>query len=257
MAAMTFGAEVLRVRAREADALDSVDGVDRAQKLGEVGADVAAVGIDVLAEQRHFLDPLAGEARHLGEHISWAPADLAPAHRRDDAVRADGVAAHRDLHPRLHGPLAVRWKLGRERALLADPEAAARDAHSSGADPVAQVGDRARPEGDVHERVLLEDALALRFRVAAADRDHPLGVALLEDARVAEVRREPRVRLLADRARVEDEDVRVLRLDCLAQPELLEQALDPLGIVRVHLAPERGDVVALHAEDGSRVKIGR
>ena len=33
------GAEVLRVRAREADALDPVDGIDGAQQLGEVGAE--------------------------------------------------------------------------------------------------------------------------------------------------------------------------------------------------------------------------
>jgi hypothetical protein len=63
------------------------------------------------------------------------------------------------------------------------------------------------------------------------------------------VRREPRVRLLADRARVEDEDVGVVRLDGLAQAELLEHALDPLRVVGVHLAAERGDVVAaVHAD---------
>ena len=33
---------------------------------------------------------------------------------------------------------------------------------------------------------------------------------------------------------------------CLAEPERLEHALDPLGVVRVHLAAERGDVVPLH-----------
>ena len=33
----------------------------------------------------------------------------------------------------------------------------------------------------------------------------------------------------------------------LAEPELLEHALDALGVVRVHLAAERRDVVAAHA----------
>ena len=37
-------AEVLRVRAREADALDPVDGVARAQQLAELGADRRARG---------------------------------------------------------------------------------------------------------------------------------------------------------------------------------------------------------------------
>ena len=35
-------AEVLRVRAREADALDAVDGVARAQQLAELGASSGA-----------------------------------------------------------------------------------------------------------------------------------------------------------------------------------------------------------------------
>ena len=37
-------AEVLRVRAREADALDAVDGVAGAEQLAELGADVRARG---------------------------------------------------------------------------------------------------------------------------------------------------------------------------------------------------------------------
>ena len=51
-------AEVLRVRAREADALDALDGVAGAQQLAELGADVrrevAAPRVDVLAEQREL-----------------------------------------------------------------------------------------------------------------------------------------------------------------------------------------------------------
>ena len=34
----------------------------------------------------------------------------------------------------------------------------------------------------------------------------------------------------------------------LAEPELLEHALDALGVVRVHLAPERRNVVAAHGD---------
>ena len=51
-------AEVLGMRAREADALDPVDRVARAQQLAELGVDlrreVAAPRVDVLAEQRHL-----------------------------------------------------------------------------------------------------------------------------------------------------------------------------------------------------------
>ena len=62
------------------------------------------------------------------------------------------------------------------------------------------------------------------------------------------MRRELRVRLLPNRARVEDDDVRVLGLRYLAETQLLEHALDALGIVSVHLAAEGRDVVSAHRE---------
>ena len=74
--------------------------------------------------------------------------------------------------------------------------------------------------------------------------------------RVAEVRGELRVGLLADRAGVEDEDVGVLGLRRLAEPERLEHALDALRVVSVHLAAERRDVVAPHAGEGSPGRPG-
>src|SRR5579883_781852 len=248
-------AEVLRVRAREPDPLDPLDGVAGAQELAEVGPElgreVPPPRVHVLAEQRHLLDALGGELRHLGEDVARTPALLPPAHRRDDAVRAGRVAAHRHLHPRLERPLPVGRQRGRERAVL-EPEAPARDARASRPEPVAEVRDRAGPEGDVDAREELEDALALRLRVAAADRDHPLGVLALAREGSAEVGGEPRVGLLADRARVEDDDVRLLGPRRLAEPELLEQALDPLRVVGVHLAAEGRDPVAAHAAQGSR-----
>ena len=106
--------------------------------------------------------------------------------------------------------------------------------------------DRARPEGDVDLGVELEDPLALRLCIAAADRDDELGILSLARAGVAEVRGQLRVGLLADRAGVEDEHVGVLLRRRLAEPERLEHALDPLGVVGVHLAAERGDVVSPH-----------
>ena len=78
-----------------------------------------------------------------------------------------------------------------------------------------------------------------------------LRVALLEGARVAEVRREARVGLLADRAGVEDEHVGVVLGGRLAQAELLEQALDPLGVVSVHLAAEGANEVTTHRTERS------
>src|SRR5207253_7876832 len=120
---------------------------------------------------------------------------LAPADARDDAVRADGVAAHRHLHPCLHRTVAMGRELGREAAFLARAEGVPSDTGAAGAEPVAEMADRPGAEGDVDERVELEDLFALRFGVATADRYHRLGPATLERRRVAEVRGGPVFRL--------------------------------------------------------------
>jgi hypothetical protein len=102
-------------------------------------------------------------------------------------------------------------------------------------------------EGDVDEREAREDLVLDRLRPAAADADDPLGVLALEALGVAEVREELAVGLLADRAGVEEDDVGVRGGGRLGVAERLEHALHPLGVVLVHLAAERRDVVALHA----------
>jgi hypothetical protein len=240
-------AEVLRMRAREADPLDPLDGVAGAQQLAElrveVGAQVAAPGVHVLTEQRDLLHTVGGEPGHLRHDLSGPAALLAAADCRDDAVRALGVAAHRHLHPGAVRALAVHRQVAGE--VLVRAEATAWGL-SSRPDPLAEVRDRARAEGDVDLRVELEDPLLLGLGVAAADRDHEVGVAPLARAGVAEVRGELRVRLLSDRARVEDEHVGVLLPWRLTEPERLQHALDPLRVVGVHLAAERRDVVPLH-----------
>jgi hypothetical protein len=114
------------------------------------------------------------------------------------------------------------------------------------AEPFAEVVNRARAERDVDERVTLEDPVALRLCVATADGDHGLWVTGLLCLRVAEVRGEALIGLLADGAGIEDEDVSLVGPCRFAQAELLEQAADALGVVRVHLAAERRDVVAAH-----------
>ena len=241
--------EILGVRAREADAFDPLDRVDRAQELREVGAEIASVRVDVLPQQRHLAHALLRQSFDLGEHVAGPPRHLASAHCGDDAVRADGVAAHRDLHPRLEHALAVHRQRGGEGPLLPRPPCAARDAEAARAEPLPEMRDRARAERDVDVRIQLEQPLTLCLGVAAADGDHGVRLCALLRDRVADVRGESRVRLLADRAGVEDDHVRLLLRGSLAEAELLEHALDPLGVVSVHLAAERRDVVAPHGRE--------
>src|SRR5438128_8392504 len=111
---------------------------------------------------------------------------------------------------------------------------------------------RSRAERDVDVRVELEESLALRFRVAAADGDHLVRIAPLDGRGLCEVRRELLVGLLANRAGVEDEDVSLVLRGRLTQPELFEHALDPLAVMSVHLAAEGRDVVPAHGPEWYR-----
>ena len=174
-------AEVLRVRAREADPVDPVDGVDRAQQLGEARADVAAVRVDVLAEQRHLADSLA------------RPAARPRRGSRRGAARSRGRGrpgrcsrSRRSCSPSRPAPTpgsGARAAAGSRAANARSspvPKRAARDAVAAGAEPVAEVRDRAGPERDVDVRVEREQPLALCLRVAAADGDDRPGPLALQ-----------------------------------------------------------------------------
>src|SRR5262245_56427068 len=241
-------AKVLRVRAREADSLDSRHRVAGSQQLAELRShcrgEIAAPRVHVLAEERDLSNSCRSEVADLSEDVARSSTLLAASDGRDDAVRALGVAAHRHLHPRLETPLPVKREIRGE--VVVRTELPTLDGVTAGRDPVAEVRDRAGPERDVDEGVLLEDPLALRLRVTATHGNDDLGSVPLHRARVAEVRGEARVRLLANRAGVEDDDVRLVLRRRLAEPQGLEHALDPLGVVSVHLAPEGRDVVAPH-----------
>ena len=126
-----LGPEVLGVRARVADTPHARDLTDGSQQLGEERADpaagvvdpcrpeeelvirrrsgvevaypqreVAAVGVDVLAEQGDLGDAIGCGAPHLVEDVAERAADLRAAHRRNDAERAAVVAPDLDRHPR-------------------------------------------------------------------------------------------------------------------------------------------------------------
>jgi hypothetical protein len=109
---------------------------------------------------------------------------------------------------------------------------------------LGELVDLARAEGHVDEGELLEDALLHRLRPAAADPDHPRRVLDLEPLRFTEVAHQPVVGLLADRAGVEQDQVGPVARGSLPVAERLEHALHALGVVLVHLAPERREVVA-------------
>ena len=109
---------------------------------------------------------------------------------------------------------------------------------------LGQAVDLARAEGDVDEREALEDLVLDRLRPAAADADDAARV--LRFSRFASPRWAMN-RLSAD-SRIEQVLKRIRSasraLGGLLVAERLEHAAHALGVVLVHLAAERGDVVA-------------
>ena len=156
-----------------------------------------------------------------------------------------GVAAHGDLHPRLEASLPVR---------AGDPRRSARVCRTS------RAGRRTRRPRSSRRGAGSSPARTRRRRTGSARRSaraaprrssrrrRPRGPA----ARACSAAALPRyaARRVSGFSRI----VHVLKTrtsasSCgwrLAEPERLEHALDPLGVVGVHLAPERRDVVAPH-----------
>ena len=94
-----------------------------AQQLRERAAvaQLGAVGVHVLAEQRHLEDALADQRAHLGEDVAGPAVLLHAAQRRHDAERAGVVAADRDRDPGRVRRLAARGQGGREHLELRAP----------------------------------------------------------------------------------------------------------------------------------------
>src|SRR5207302_8192318 len=109
--------------------------------------------------------------------------------------------------PRLELPLPAGRQVAGE--LRPFGEAASRRL-TAGAEPIGEMQNRPGTEGDVDERIEVEDPFALGLGEAAADGDHALGIGILERLRLSQMRGEALIGLLANRAGVEDDHVRLL-----------------------------------------------
>ena len=163
------------MRRREPHAADAVDRVERAQQVRELGpplprAEVAAVRVDVLAEQRDLAHAVGGELLDLADDVAHPAADLAAADGGHDAERARVVAADLDRHPGRVRVLAPgRQGRGIRLVLLEDL-----DDRALGARPLQELTGPAevvRAEHDVDVPGPLHDQVAVLLGQAAADRD--------------------------------------------------------------------------------------
>jgi len=106
-----------RVWAGESDALKTLDRPRSSKKLAESVSvtKLNPIGIDVLAQQRHFDGSVIDEGLNLGQDIPRAPILLLTPKARDNAKRAGVVASHRDGDPPGVTGLAFGGESGGER----------------------------------------------------------------------------------------------------------------------------------------------
>src|SRR6185503_5750826 len=99
------------MRRGEADATEPGDPARLAKEAREVPA-VATVRVHRLAEEDDLAHALVGEPAHLLDEQWAGQASLATAHVRDDAERAEAIAAAHDRDPRAHARLARDRQIG-------------------------------------------------------------------------------------------------------------------------------------------------
>jgi len=239
-------AELLRVRGGVADAPDAGKLGDVLEQQGEIRdlpvGHPATVGVDVLAEQGHFPDALVGEIGDLGEHVLERTRQLLAPRVGHHAEAAILAAALHDGHEGA-GPFDARRGKVVELLHLREADVHLRTARAaSRIDQVRQPVQRLRAEDQVDIGRARHDRVAFLARNAAAHADEQIGPRLLQRLHAPEVVKHLLLRLFADRAGVEQDQVGVLGPVRCFEATLGAQDIRHLfRVVRVHLAAERAD----------------
>ena len=237
--------EVARMRAGEANPLETVDCAARTQELAEclTVAELNAVGVHVLAEQRDLQDPLGDECLDLGENLTGPAVLLRAPQCRDDAEGARVVAPDAHRHPGGIRRVALRRQRrreGLERLLDLDLGLVH---HARTLEEDGQGSDVVGAEHDIDDRGLLQDHALVLLGKAAADRDLHARVLGLHRDEMAEIAVELVVGVLADRAGVEHDDIGDGAINGRNETSGLQQPRESLGVVDVHLAAVRAHLI--------------
>ena len=233
--------ELQRVRGGEADAADAFDagdGVDQYRKIGFATVEGgAAVGVDVLAEQVHLAHALGGELGHFHQDVVEGAADFLAAGIGHHAVRAVLRAAFHDGDER-SGPFGAGLGQAVEFLDLGEADVHLRLAGAAaGVDQLRQTVQGLRTEDEVHIRRARDDGSAFLRGHAAADADHHAFLMLFVALPAAELAEDFFLRLLADRAGVDQDDVGLAFIEGEFQAVRSLEHVGHLGrVVLVHLA---------------------
>ncbi len=248
--------EFQRVRGGVADAVDAVHRRHHIEQFGEVGdapvAGGATIAVDVLAQQGHLAHAVLGEVDDLGEDVVQRPTDLFAA---GIGHHAEGAVLAAAFHDGDEGAGSVDARLGQAVELLDLGEGdvhLGRPGGARGVDHLRQAMQGLGPEDHVDIGGAVTDGSAFLAGHAAADADHQVGILQLEFAPATELGKHLFLRLLADRAGVEQDDVGLGRiLGDFQRLPFAEQVDHARRIVFVHLAAMGFDIELLgHARQG-------
>ncbi|MCW0417490.1 hypothetical protein NB689_003244 [Xanthomonas sacchari] len=246
-------AEFQRMRGGEADAADALDLRDAADQQAQVGVlrllaglgvgVGAAVGVDVLAEQVDLAHALRGELCHFHQHVLERAADLLAAGVGHHAERAVFGAAFHDRHEG-RGAFGARLRQAVELLDLGEADVHLRLARfAARADQLRQPVQGLRAEHQVHVGRALDDRLAFLRGDAATDADDHRLAAGLQRLPAAELAEHLFLRLLTDRAGVDQDHVRFFGVVGQFQAFGRGEHVGHLGrVVLVHLATVGLDV---------------
>ena len=233
--------EFERMRGGEADAADAVEFGDRVDQQRQIRRAAivhrAAIGVDVLAEQIDLAHALFGERSDFGHDIVERPADFLAACIGHHAVGAVFGAA---FHDRDEGGDAFLARLGQMIEFFDFREG---NVHLCALctfarlDHLRQAMQGLRTEYQIDIRRALDQGGAFLACDTAADADHEIRLVRLQFAPAAELREHLLLRLLADRAGIDQDHVGFGLVRGQFQTMRNREHIGHLGrVVLVHLA---------------------
>ena len=239
------------------------NGVEPTQKVGKVhlDAEVLAVGVDVLSEERYLLVTGRYQLAQLLFDFIRHTAALSAAHIRHDAVSAEVIAAVHDGKPCFRA-LGTQHRQTFRNVVLA---ANVKDALFLGPYTVQQrrkAPERVRAEQEIYLRIAFLDFfdILILLRHAAAQRNDNVRTLFLEMAQCADIAECAVLCVLTYRAGVEQNEIRLFGRVGHCVSHLVQHAADAFGVRFVLLTAEGvgirlGATVAVQA--GDCVDIGK
>ncbi len=243
----------------EPDALEPLDLARSAQQLAEglAVAELDAVGVDVLTQQRDLDRAVVDEQADLLEDVARPAVPFLAAQARHDAERAGVVASDRDRDPAAVDRIPLRReRRGEDVEGLENLQlclAVVAGAFEEGRERPHVVG----AEDDIDPGSLVEHGLLVHLRQASADGDLHAVLASLDGGEMTECSVELARCVVADRTGVDDDDVGLVARRRPDVAGALERAGETFGVVHVHLAAERPHLVRAHAPVGGARGVGR